>query len=77
MTPAAPDPPAERWCPLLIPLVEGPDVKRPSEWAKIPPAVRVKRALKFALRECGLRCDLVTADVPADMWEVELVEEPL
>lgn len=65
MTPAAPDPP-ERWAIVLRP-----------EPGPVLPARRVAQLLKYALKRQGLVCVSVYADVPADMWEVELVEEPL
>lgn len=57
------DPP-ERWCIVLVP-----------EPGAVPPAVRVKQVLKYALRRQGLVCEAVLADVPADVCPVELVED--
>jgi hypothetical protein len=58
------DDPPERWVVVLTP-----------EPGAVPPAVRVRQVLKYALRRQGLKCAAVLADVPADVCEVELVEE--
>jgi hypothetical protein len=60
------DAPAEKWVIVLVP-----------EPGPVPPAVRVRQVLKYALRRQGLACEAVLADVPADVCPVELVEDAL